>query len=109
MAEALVKALTGGDTISARFLRGEFFTLRATFKLWLATNHKPVIRGTDPAIWDRIKLVNDGLGEGFRFRHAVIVRLAALARSPSHGFSRSRALRRPHAASAASKRGRLLS
>jgi putative DNA primase/helicase len=57
LAEALVKALTGGDTLSARFLRGEFFTFRATFKLWLATNHKPVIRGTDPAIWDRIKLV----------------------------------------------------
>ncbi len=57
MAEALVKALTGGDTLSARFLRGEFFTFRATFKLWLATNHKPIIRGSDPAIWDRIKLV----------------------------------------------------
>lgn len=57
MAEALVKALTGGDTLSARFLRGEFFTFKATFKLWLATNHRPVIRGTDSAMWDRIKLV----------------------------------------------------
>jgi putative DNA primase/helicase len=57
LAEALVKALTGGDTISARFLRGEFFTFRATFKLWLATNHKPTIRGSDNAIWDRIKLI----------------------------------------------------
>jgi putative DNA primase/helicase len=57
LAEALVKALTGGDTISARFLRGEFFSFRATFKLWLATNHKPTIRGSDNAIWDRIKLI----------------------------------------------------
>jgi putative DNA primase/helicase len=57
LAEALVKNLTGGDSISARFLRGEYFTFRAAFKLWLATNHKPTIRGTDRAIWDRIRLV----------------------------------------------------
>jgi putative DNA primase/helicase len=57
LAEALVKAMTGKDTISARFMRGEFFDFRPTHKLWLATNHKPEIAGTDPAIWDRIKLV----------------------------------------------------
>jgi putative DNA primase/helicase len=57
LAEALVKAMTGKDTISARFMRGEFFDFRPTHKLWLATNHKPEISGTDPAIWDRIKLV----------------------------------------------------
>jgi P4 family phage/plasmid primase-like protien len=57
LAEALVKAITGGDTLSARFMRGEFFKFKPAFKLWLATNHKPTIRGTDPAIWDRIRLV----------------------------------------------------
>ena len=57
LAEALVKAMTGKDTISARFMRGEFFDFRLTHKLWLATNHKPEIAGTDLAIWDRIKLV----------------------------------------------------
>jgi putative DNA primase/helicase len=50
LAEALVKAMTGKDTISARFMRGEFFDFRPTHKLWLATNHKPEIAGTDPAI-----------------------------------------------------------
>lgn len=56
-AEARIKDLTGGDTISARFMRGEFFDFRPEFKLWIATNHKPAIRGTDNAIWDRIRLI----------------------------------------------------
>jgi putative DNA primase/helicase len=43
--------------VSARFMRGEFFDFKPEFKLWLGTNHKPVIRGTDNAIWDRIRLV----------------------------------------------------
>mgnify|MGYP002345432775 FL=1 len=57
LAESLVKALTGGDTISARFMRSEWFDFKPEFKLWLATNHKPIIRGTDKGIWDRIKLI----------------------------------------------------
>jgi putative DNA primase/helicase len=57
LAEAKVKQLTGGDTITARFLHGEYFAFKATHKLWLATNHKPEIRGTDRGIWDRIRLV----------------------------------------------------
>jgi putative DNA primase/helicase len=57
MAEALIKQLTGGDRISARFLHREFFEFTPQLKLWLATNHKPIIRGTDPAIWRRIKLI----------------------------------------------------
>lgn len=57
LAEATVKDLTGGDTISARFMRAEWFEFRPNFKLWLSTNHKPEILGTDRAIWDRIRLV----------------------------------------------------
>jgi putative DNA primase/helicase len=57
LAEATIKQLTGGDTIPARFMRAEFFEFRPEFKLWLATNHRPVIRNTDRAIWDRIRLV----------------------------------------------------
>jgi putative DNA primase/helicase len=57
LAEARVKELTGRDRVPARFLHREWFEFCPEFKLWLATNHKPVIRGTDKAIWDRIRLV----------------------------------------------------
>ena len=57
MAESKVKNLTGSDTVTARFMRGEFFDFRPEFKLWISMNHKPIIIGTDDAIWDRIRLV----------------------------------------------------
>jgi putative DNA primase/helicase len=57
LAEAKVKQLTGADTVTARFLFGEPFNFRPAFKLWLSTNNKPIIQGTDDAIWDRIRLV----------------------------------------------------
>jgi putative DNA primase/helicase len=56
-AESLIKQMTGGDTLSARFLHQEWFDFEPTHKIFLGTNHKPVIRGTDHAIWRRIKLV----------------------------------------------------
>jgi len=57
LAEGLVKQLTGGDKMTARFLHHEFFEFQPTFKLWLACNHKPRIAGTDYAIWRRIRLI----------------------------------------------------
>jgi len=57
LAESLVKDLTGQDTISARFMWAEWFDFKPTHALHLSTNHKPEIRGTDPAIWRRIRLV----------------------------------------------------
>ena len=55
--EPVIKEITGGDTIAARFLYGEFFSFKPKFKVWLATNQKPVIRGTEDAIWRRIRLI----------------------------------------------------
>lgn len=55
--ESLVKSLTGSDTIAARYLYAETFEFKPTFKLWLAANHRPIIRGTDPAIWRRFRLI----------------------------------------------------
>ncbi len=57
MAESLVKQMTGGDRIKARYMRHDFFEFEPTHKIWLAANHQPVVRGTDHAIWRRIKLV----------------------------------------------------
>src|SRR5262249_33973270 len=56
LAEALVKDLTGGDLIRARRMREDFWQCAPTHKLILCTNHKPKIRGTDPAIWRRPRL-----------------------------------------------------
>ena len=55
--EARIKAMTGGDPITARFLYGEFFDYTPAYKVWLAVNHKPVIKGTDEGIWRRIRLI----------------------------------------------------
>jgi len=57
LAESKVKEMTGQDTIAARFMRGEWFDFKPTHKLWLSTNHKPKIRGTEDAIWRRIRLI----------------------------------------------------
>jgi putative DNA primase/helicase len=57
LSEPLIKQITGNDRMTARFLYGEFFNFVPTFKIWMATNHKPVIKGTDHGIWRRIKLI----------------------------------------------------
>jgi putative DNA primase/helicase len=57
LSEPLIKQITGNDQITARFLYGEYFNFLPTFKIFMATNHKPVIKGTDHGIWRRIKLI----------------------------------------------------
>jgi P4 family phage/plasmid primase-like protien len=57
LAEGLVKTLTGGDTITARFLYRDEFEYAPQFKLLLAANHKPRAKGNDDALWRRIRLL----------------------------------------------------
>ncbi|MBO4639321.1 MAG: hypothetical protein J5710_06145 [Treponema sp.] len=57
LSESLIKQITGGDEITARFLYGEYFSFKPTFKIFMATNHKPKIRGADNGIWRRIKMI----------------------------------------------------
>jgi len=54
--EALMKQVTGGDTVTARFFRREFFSFKPTFKIWFAANDKPEI-GTGDSIWVRTLLI----------------------------------------------------
>ncbi|MBX3053134.1 MAG: hypothetical protein KF753_16745 [Caldilineaceae bacterium] len=56
--EARVKHLTGNERVTARYMRAEWFEFTPAFTLWLATNHRPIITGTDDAIWDRIRLIH---------------------------------------------------
>jgi putative DNA primase/helicase len=55
--ESLIKQLTGGDQVTARFLYNEYFEYKPGFKLFIAANHRPEIRGTDNGIWRRIHLI----------------------------------------------------
>ncbi len=55
--EGMVKQLTGGDKVTARFLYGKEFEFRPEFKILMATNYKPVIKGTDQGIWRRVRLI----------------------------------------------------
>jgi putative DNA primase/helicase len=56
-AESRIKALTGGDRISARFMRQDFFEYQPQFKLIIAGNHKPGLRSVDEAIRRRFNLI----------------------------------------------------
>ena len=55
--ESRLKALTGGDPITARFLHQEFFTFTPVATFWLAVNHKPIVRDDSPGFWRRVRLV----------------------------------------------------
>lgn len=55
--ESLVKTITGGEPITARFLRQEYFEFLPEFKVFFTTNHKPVIGGVDDGIWRRVKII----------------------------------------------------
>ena len=56
-AESKLKALTGGDKITARFMRQDFFEFIPQFKLLVAGNHKPAIRNVDEAMKRRLHMV----------------------------------------------------
>lgn len=56
-AESRIKALTGGDPITANFMRQDHFTFIPQFKLIIAGNHKPGFRAVDEAIKRRLHLI----------------------------------------------------
>jgi putative DNA primase/helicase len=55
--EGRIKDITGAETISARFMRGEWFRFVPIFKLWFGTNHRPVVKDDTDGIWDRMRLI----------------------------------------------------
>lgn len=57
LASASIKNMTGGDRMTARFLYRENFEFHPTFKIFLVANDKPLIRGEDCAMWERVKLI----------------------------------------------------
>ncbi|ANS51273.1 DNA primase [Bacillus thuringiensis] len=57
LSEGLVKQITGGEPITARFLRQEYFEFQPEFKVFFTTNHKPIIKGIDEGIWRRVRMI----------------------------------------------------
>ena len=57
LAESLIKQMTGGENLTARELYKNSFEFTPQFKILLVANHIPIVKGTDNAIWRRIKLV----------------------------------------------------
>lgn len=53
----LMKRLCGDSTLTARFMRGDYFSFARTFKVWLVTNNRPQIAETTEAVWRRIRLI----------------------------------------------------
>lgn len=57
LASSTIKQLTGGDTVTARYMYGEFFEFNVQATFWLATNHRPEVAGDDEAMWDRLRQI----------------------------------------------------
>ncbi|GHH67538.1 hypothetical protein GCM10017673_14680 [Streptosporangium violaceochromogenes] len=55
--EVKVKQLTGGDTLTARFMRQDHFTFKPSHHLWLMGNHQPSVRAGGRAFWRRLRLI----------------------------------------------------
>src|SRR5262249_26229218 len=78
--EARIKALTGCDPVTARFLHGEFFTFEPVGKFWLSVNHKPIVRDDSHGFWRRLRLIE------FRQRFTVNPALADDLKSEAPGI-----------------------
>lgn len=55
--EGMIKQLTGEDVVSASYKGLHVFEYKPKYKIWIATNHKPYIRGMDEGIWRRVKII----------------------------------------------------
>ena len=55
--ESRLKALTGRDPITARFLFAEYFEFVPVAKFWLAVNHKPQVDDDSYGFWRRVRLL----------------------------------------------------
>lgn len=80
--ESRVKALTGCDPMPARFLHQEWFSFAPVCKIWLAVNHKPIVRDDSFGFWRRVRLVP------FAQTFSVDARLADALRAEAPGILR---------------------
>jgi P4 family phage/plasmid primase-like protien len=55
--EAKIKILTGGDSLTGRFMRGDFFDFVPSHTVWLAGNHQPTVEAGGYSFWRRLRLI----------------------------------------------------
>jgi putative DNA primase/helicase len=55
--EAKVKRLTGGDILTGRFMRGDFFDFRPSHLTWVLSNHLPEVKEGGPSFWRRLRRI----------------------------------------------------
>ena len=55
--ESKVKRLTGGDLLTGRFMRADFFDFAPSHLLWVLSNHLPAVREGGPSFWRRVRLI----------------------------------------------------
>lgn len=58
LSESRIKSLTGGESISARFLHQEFFEFKPGFKIWLGVNHLPRVVDDSDGFWRRVRRID---------------------------------------------------
>lgn len=93
--EATVKLLTGGDVVLARRLYEDAWPVRPSWKLHVAANHKPVVRGTDEGIWRRVLLTPwlrrfEGEAEDRQLKEKLLAELPGILNWCVFGFSQWR-------------------
>ena len=81
--EARIKAMTGGEPITARFMRQNFFQFAPVFKLWLVANDRPKVTSRHPPN----HLVTAWRSRALRWRRAAFLRMLRSGRSGSCGSS----------------------
>lgn len=106
--EGLIKQLTGGDVVTARYQYASEFEYTPEFKIWIAANHRPIIRGTDIGIWRRIHVIpfNANIPEtkkDLRLPQKLKTELPAILRWAINGYTlySKEGLRKPAAVMAA--------
>lgn len=78
LSEAKVKELVGGDDLTARRMREDFWQFEPTHKLIVAANYRPTVTGTDSAIWRRIRVIPFEVVIPFEERNPGLLELLAL-------------------------------
>lgn len=89
--EATVKLLTGGDIVLARRLYEDAWPVRPSWKLHVAANHKPQVRGTDEGIWRRLMLTPwlrrfEGAAEDKKLKEKLLAELPGILNWCVAGF-----------------------